>query len=237
MCILIPILIQLFIKEKYKLLLVPICTCITAIFFSGYTIAFLIFIVGVLGILTSDKNGKLDWSRLTALFIALMIGFLFVKSAKDLVGFIEQGNEHLASRLYELVDFANGDLAATSDLASRFYFYQMSLKTFISRIIYGLGPFYFYGGTGIGNHSQIFDDLARYGVIVVCIYILYIIHFKAWIKKIRDYSNREFYLDVPYVLFCLLSFINPTLILPILGLVLFMILPSLYFLDNRGNKN
>lgn len=231
MCILVPTLIQLFVRKRNKLLVIPILTCVSAIFLSGYTIAFLIFMVGIVGIIISEKNGKMNFKRLALLMIILLIGFLFVRSAKNLVDFIAKSNEHLASRLYELIDLSRGSLAGTSDIASRFYFYQMSLKTFASRILYGVGPYYFYGGIGIGNHSQIFDDLARYGIGICIVYLIFIINFCKWIIKIVQHSKQEFYLDVSFLLFCLLSILNPTLILPILGLVLFVILPCLYYLD------
>lgn len=230
-CILAPIFMVLAFKQKKRLYLIPLILCVVATFMSGYTIDFLVLCIGIICFLYSSKSGKLNATKIFFVFLTIVFVVFLVKNSISIADFIENNNEHLAGRFRELNSLLNGDLNDGMDLAYRIFLYKRSLGTFFNHLLVGVGPYYFEGHHGVGDHSQIFDDMARYGMIGVIAYAIALYCFKYWLSRIKHDSGKQLSLMIPYLSFVVLSFVNPTLILPILGLVLFFILPGLYFID------
>ena len=230
-CVLAPIFMVLVFKQKKRLYLIPLILCVVATFMSGYTIDFLVLCIGIICFLYSNKSGKLNATKIFFVFLTIIFVIFLAKNSINIADFIGKNNEHLAGRFREINSFLNGDLNDGTDLAYRITLYKRSIGTFLNHLLVGVGPYYFEGNHGVGDHSQIFDDMARYGMIGVIAYAIALYCFKHWLSRIKHDSGKQLSLMIPYISFVVLSFVNPTLILPILGLVLFFILPGLYFAD------
>ena len=83
-------------------------------------------------------------------------------------------NTYIQKRFISLADIFGGR-GASGDVKIRLELYTSSLKTFLEHP-FGIGPNYTYIPLyeGIGHHSQMFDDFARYGVFGVLFYIGYL---------------------------------------------------------------
>ena len=234
--IVVPLFLYLVFRMKKKAFIVPLIICSVAVFMSGYTIDFLVLAIGVVMFVFSNSDMKLSVGKFLLAFVVLIVGVIIIKNSVGLITMLSNSNEHLGSRMYELQSMLNGELNDGTDLAYRIELYLRSLNSFLSSPLWGVGPYYYEGGHGLGNHSQIFDDLGRFGFISVIVYIVTIIYFKKWLNALQEITNKQYSLMIPYIQFLILSLLNPTLILPILGLVLFFVLPGIYFIDYKGEK-
>lgn len=176
------------------------------------------------------KSDKMNNSMIK-LFILIVI-ILFVLLIKDpLFSYIKSNisnfteNYILIERVGIICDiFINFEVTGT--LLSRLENYRISLHSFFNSPLFGIGFIVSddINTSGIGMHSFIFDQLARFGIIPflgeIFIYILLIRKlnriFK--VKKIK----RIFY--ICYIIFTFYSFFNPS-IYPQTGLILFYIIP------------
>lgn len=79
-------------------------------------------------------------------------------------------NHYISARLGELAVFW-GQRSIQGDFQLRVQSYLYSIRTFLQHPL-GVGPWYTYviGAHGIGFHSEILDDLARYGLTAVVFY-------------------------------------------------------------------
>ena len=93
------------------------------------------------------------------------------------------GNEYIEDRFRSLAAMFAGE-GAEGDVALRLDLYTSSLETFWKNP-FGVGPNYSYEmfDEGIGHHSQLFDDLARYGIFGLIFYITYLRAFYKLLKK------------------------------------------------------
>lgn len=96
---------------------------------------------------------------------------LLAAAAIFLLGRFGQGNAFYATRVNEVLSVFSGG-GASGDFASRIKNWGYSLETFVTNPL-GVGCYYEYsvGAHGIGYHSQILDDLARYGILAIAFYI------------------------------------------------------------------
>lgn len=229
MSVLAPILMYLSIRGKRYILLIPFGLCVTTVLMSGYAIAFLVLFVGLIMCLVANPDGSISVRNLIPVLIVAGIFLLVMKHSDIVINLFLESNSHLAGRLTEIQDALNGKISKNSDLFARIDFYKMSYDVFWDNILIGVGPYY-YGEGGLGNHSQILDDLGRYGLLAIVVYASMVYTFKQWIDNIKAKSGKEFSLIIPYLVFVLFSCLNPTLILPILGMTLFFVLPGLYYI-------
>lgn len=89
----------------------------------------------------------------------------------------------VAVRMYELRDMIYLG-QTTGDAESRSNLYLSSLKTFDENL-FGVGPNYSFVmfDDGIGHHSQLLDDLARYGVFGLAFYVVFFTGYYVNLKK------------------------------------------------------
>jgi hypothetical protein len=117
-------------------------------------------------------------------------------------------NSYISTRLHDLsVYFSEGNITGT--VSARFNVYISSFMTFI-RHPFGIGAHYSYNKleNGIGYHSQILDDLARYGVFALAFYIVFLTQYFKLLKKQWVKINMEetvFPVFIVYVGFLILN--------------------------------
>lgn len=145
----------------------------------------------------------------------LLILFLILLVAGDAIlslfaRFI--ANERIALRIEELRFLLYGGVrnSGFGDVSERLKLYLTSLNTFKDNVFIGIGPYYSFVKlqNGIGYHSQIFDDCARFGLVGVIFYVVFI---REYYVKIKEEWNKCGYTWVAlstmiiYVLFLILN--------------------------------
>lgn len=126
-------------------------------------------------------------------------------------------------KMQSLIEFLNGGGSLNSTTV-RFDIYALSVNSFIEYPIYGVGGYYKDCETVIGCHSQIIDDLARYGLIgVVPLYAFIFLFFKRILKEMQSNSIRNVII-LTLLLFFILALVNPVFLYGI-SYSMFYILP------------
>lgn len=152
---------------------------IVAVLKASFTICLLLLIVGIVLSLFYAKGSKVR------LLLALSIIVILFLPWSTIFGFLANiiDNTYISSRLLEVsLFFSTGHI--TGDVASRSTAYLLSIQTFLQHP-FGIGAHYSYiaGENGIGYHSQVFDDLARYGVFALAFYIAFLSQYYKLLKR------------------------------------------------------
>lgn len=165
-----PVTVIMLRRRKKALLGFIILTIIVfAIFKASFTIS--LFVLILVCVLATVSNSK----PLTKLLIPFCVVILLLLPLDSVFSFLAKSieNRYISSRLAEIAFFfqqrsIQGDL----QLRLRCYFY--SLRTFMDNP-FGVGPWYSYhiGEKGIGYHSALLDNMARYGVFAIVFYIAF----------------------------------------------------------------
>lgn len=174
---------------------------------ASFTISLLLFFVAVFLSVTQSKN-SINRIILTGVFGVLAVALLYNMS--DILLFLSSviDNYKITDKLYEASKIFSGDVL-TGDVAERLELYKVSLNTFSQNLL-GTGAHYSYikFEDNIGYHSQLFDDLARYGLFALAYYITfltgYFIHMKEQWKKV-DCARIAGIITVIYAMFLTLN--------------------------------
>ena len=186
--------------RKIKLSIILWFMLFLLVLMASFTIALGIFLIFTLiTILVFEKNLLIK----TVLFFAIiglwLIDFSWLFSVLSQV----IPNDEIAQKMLLLSDASSW---VNNDVGSRFDLYKESFLTFLSNPI-GVGPYYFVYSMGIGNHSAILDDLARFGWLGLVFFI---------------YLTRRYYKDVLIKWNCLLD--KKILIIFISNYIMFLLL-------------
>lgn len=237
--LLVPSLIYLYLNIKDKsvklLALTTLLGLVYLVYLSSSFITLLSLIITyVFWTILKSKNLITKYLNLTLLLILILILF-FMKNyiMNYLISIsLKSSNFFYTQRLNEVYQFMLGN-SKDGSLSERMDNIKISLQTFYQNFLTGRGFIYSsnVNETGIGMHSQLIDDLARFGLIgllfTISIFYIYIKLF----KKSRGHS----YINFTVVLFTVLSLINPTISIPV-GTVLFIVNPLIIQLVSE-NKN
>ena len=144
---------------------------------SALTTIFL-FLGLVLILLFSNRATKKNRGKIIAITFFVVLAFLFTKEyiGNFLMNISDYASDNLyGRRLYELGTVLNGT-SYTRHTNERLSKIGMSFSQFLSSPIFGMG--YKYGfkfslmaNAGLGTHSDIFDMLAEYGIIIFSFWI------------------------------------------------------------------
>lgn len=204
---------------------------------ASFTISIITYVFSlIMSVCLKYSGGK----RFGVLFSISIVALLVILNGAPLLTFIGDvlNNPKISQRIYELRDLIYigdkyGDAGARVDL------YLSSFKVFLEKP-FGVGPSYSYirYENGIGYHSKIFDDLARYGVFAIAFYILFFIGYykvlkKEWEKV--DAPRIPIVIVLTYILFLFLNIGHRS---PSESLCMLFILPALpsIILDFRQKK-
>lgn len=207
---------------------------------ASFTIALLAFVFVL--ILSIIFKGQMQGNRLV---LGLLVGAILLVSFFNGYDWLTAaGNaiksDKVAVRLFELRDMIYLG-QSTGDLALRNELYLSSLKTF-GENIFGVGPNYTYVmfDDGIGHHSQVFDDLARYGIFGLAFYIVflsgyYLVLKNEWAKLGRP--QIAFVIMMTYLLLLILNLGFRSAEESVIMLFIMPILPTILQrrLENRYN--
>lgn len=176
-----PVFVSL-IKRKHILFgLLGLILSFSILLRASFLIALCVMLLGiVLALVQNEKR-----SPLFSVVIAMLMLFILFLPWGEILSFLADviDNDMISVRLNELsllIKFGN----ATGDTAGRIDVYTRSISTLLHHPL-GVGPYYFSyeAKKFIGTHSQILDDLARYGVAALAFYCVFIKRYYTLIKE------------------------------------------------------
>lgn len=142
---------------------------VLAVLKASFTISLLVLIAG--GYLALISNRRVPVMIILTLCLVALVILPLDTIFELFAGVIP--NHYISTRLEEIATFLS-QRGAQGDLQLRMQCYQFSLHTFMEHP-FGTGPWYSYiiGDHGIGFHSEILDDLARYGFAALVFYLFF----------------------------------------------------------------
>lgn len=205
--IILPIIMAVIEKSNIKIYAVMtfIITVIT-ILVSSFTISILMMIFVVLLYFMARR---FSLKRIIfSLYVVIVFCLSFIWLVPIICDYVD--NAYVTVRLLEVVDFVkNFEYDESTNLGARISLYVSSMGTFFENIC-GIGPKYSYikFENGIGYHSQILDDLARYGIWGLCFYVFlfkyYLCELKMQYEKI-DLEYVAYIIVFVYICFLILN--------------------------------
>jgi len=177
------------IKKKIKVLwaTLAILFIFLAIIKASFTISLLLLLAGIILSLVYVKG--LTGKVMLVLSMLVLVLLPWASIFEILASKID--NTYISTRLHDLsVFFSEGN--ASGNVSSRLNAYMSSLQTFIRNPL-GIGARYSYKmlENGIGYHSQILDDLARYGVFALAFYVVFLTQYYKLLKRQWAKINME----------------------------------------------
>lgn len=148
---------------------------------ASFLIALCVMLLGV--VLTFVQNEKK--SPIFSVVIAMLMIVMFFLPWSEILSFLAGviDNDTISTRLNELsLMFEFGNVVGHT--AGRLDTYTRSISTLLQHPL-GVGPYYFSQEAReiIGRHSQILDDLARYGVAAFAFYCIFIKRYYILLKE------------------------------------------------------
>ncbi len=228
----IPILYYYIKKNKNKkicifLLILVILTILKASF-SIAIILSLISLIMCFKNITLEKSKILSMIFLYIIFLGLSLLVLF---PNILVSFAKTiNNNFISDRIIEIANALKNTSELEGDLSSRAELYMMSIKTFKNHPIIGIGGYYYVENVGIGYHSQILDDLARYGIFYFVNTLLFIIFYKKFLSEILAINVKlKKIINIELIIYLLLLFVNPIYLCSWISMAIFILLPCMIY--------
>lgn len=231
-------------KQKWTKYIMLGCSIISAVYLCVYTLKAAIVIYSLLSIilLLYAKKAK-NQSRLIGLCIVTgLIVVLFIHYFADsVIQYIIEisPNSRLSGRLVALVNSDDEEADARS-ISARSGLWLISIQTWLSNpinFLFGIGDHRAAFGaakTGISQHSEFLDSLARYGLMGG--YLLYIL-LKRSFEYILSLFDQRYRLQLMVIFFiCILQGFTKGVLQPGIGVILFMILPLAAKFVNRESE-
>lgn len=195
-------------NKKQKLVsIVLLLAVLWTILNASFTISLILYVVSVTLALCLKGTSIKRMIAISVMGIAIVV---FLTNGSGLLYFLSDfiGNEQISMRLRELaIGLSTGVLEG--DAGIRWDVYMASLKTFLENP-FGVGVHYSYIRleNGLGYHSQLLDDLARYGVAAIAFYVAFLRSYYIHLKKEWDklgQSHIALIIILIYLLFLILN--------------------------------
>lgn len=197
---------------------------------ASFTIALIMFVFTLLLSVILKEQVKVNRFVVATLLGAALLAVFFNGSELLTMAGRAVKSDKVAVRLFELRDMIYLGQSA-GDAALRNELYLTSLRTF-GENIFGVGPNYSYimFDGGIGHHSQVLDDLARYGVCGLAFYIMFFLGYylnlkNEWAKLGRP--QIAFVITATYLIFLILNLGFRNAEESVIALFIMPILPSI----------
>ncbi len=167
MVIFAPVPVLMLRRQKKALLgLTMLIFIFLAVFKASFTISlFVLVLVCAVAVISNCKDSVKLLLPIFAVAVMLLPMDSLFSSLADIIE-----NRYISTRFSEIAAFLN-KRSIQGDLQLRLQCYLYSLHTFVTNP-FGIGPWYSYriGEHGIGYHSALLDDMARYGVFALAFY-------------------------------------------------------------------
>jgi len=226
------IFLGLFINEKKKLVKTSYFFILILLIYFQFQCARLIAILLMfISIILFFLHGKKNKLKILGIILAIPTIILFSIYSKSILLYFSQNikNQYLATRFYDLASIFEGNNLNDSTAIRRLYLYKISLKTFLNNPFFGVGEHWNESYiTRIGQHSEIFDTLARYGIFGGVVWVsFYYWYFIKIVKKDIHISVAS----ITFIIFVIYSFFNNIVSHQAQTAVFFFIIPFLYTLE------
>jgi len=211
------------------------CVCLFAYFLYLATFAMSIYMMIAGSLVAVFLHIKRLPQKFIASLLALVVSILFLIFGADLMMFVA-GNvrsDVLSMKARALASVLPGGPAGASIASDRSSLYRISINTFLENPIAGTGAYHAEKGFdiglehGIAGHSEIFDTLARYGLVGAGIFfsIMFPLAFRAaseW--RGAAYGKSASFMGLMFLLMC---FANPVSGQTEIGVTVFLLWPAL----------
>lgn len=231
----VPIWVSFISQQKYRIFsIVMLVLIFIGLLHASFTISIILFFVAIL---LGYMANKASATKIFIFACVLLLVFV-VPWEQVLVYFAERtNNARIHDRLLSLADtWASG--AAEGDLKARVELYGASLDTFL-RHPFGVGPEYTYVDfqNGIGYHSQILDDMARYGIFALAFYVAFFAGYFKVVKAQWRKINMEQVAWPVLVLYICFLILNPGFTSAHESVMMLFMIPTIpIVLQKRNNR-
>jgi len=196
---------------------------------ASFTISLVLYMLAI--IIVYYERYSLSFSKkILILSLLLCMAGIFYLIGYELLTSMSasMGNVYISARIQNIRDFIYRREITGGTLALRLEYYALSWKTFMENIL-GVGPLYAYnaGENGIGYHSQILDDLARYGIFAVLMYIGFFVEYNRWLTREWRKIDEKWVAPATTVLYVLFLFFNLGMRSGIESVVMTFIIPTI----------
>lgn len=225
---------QSYFKNSKLVFLMSLCSLIViglAVFSSEYTLAVLLFLFSLSLLFFTRRLSAVKLLTLTILSVSLFLLFKPI-FGEMLVGFSANlTSENISSRLFDIGVSVQGEeiIDNNSAMNIRMEKYMKSFNSFVSN------PFgtWFFKKPEVGGHSFILDNMARYGIFAIFLFILMIRQiYRLYLLKFRQKSYYGYGLIMLFM-FIVLSVVNPGLFF----VQLTFVMPLFFFLLTHKKIN
>ena len=231
-------------KQKKIRFLMLTCALITAIYISAFCLkasVVVYFLISIIFLFYAKKTKRKKVFFMVLGITALMLFIIVSFFEETIINFIVSisPDERLSTRLVTLIN-PEDEEAQIGTLTGRTKLYMLSIETWLSDI----GPFLFGIGdqrvafgavaTGIGQHADLLDSLARYGLLGLM--LLFLI-FKYAFQKLLSVFDEEYKLQIICIIIVfLLCGLTKGIFFPSSGFVIFLLLPLTAELVNSKER-
>lgn len=203
----------------------------TMLVLAQYTIALLIYIsfAIIFAIILTPTHVRLKMA--IALIIVFIISFLLIIPMLDssFVSQTEAKLQFLLNRATQVEDFVFG--RDINSLGVRPTLYNNSFSTFLENPLWGAGN-YIQDRSIVGEHSEVFDTLARYGLVG---FMCFAMSFGVNLKKIMKSLGKSAHFSLLYLSYALFLFLNPGLHMAD-SFTLFYLVPALFLVWGKNDS-
>lgn len=219
-----------FITTKNKLLNYIIIALLTiTLLYQQFTIALILLIIGIGINLLKIRNIRqlMLWIVIITIIVLVMSNYIIT-----LLNFIAKNikQETISQRIYEVTSLLEEKrLDNTVDLKERTKKYITSFATFLK------DPLGLNDEKEIGNHSELLDEYAKYGVVIATITIIPIyIYIKFIYCKLQSNSKRRIWFSIT-ILYLVFNIINTTMFINV-TILIFFVTPAIIYISEEKEK-
>lgn len=225
----VPVLFVLAKARKQKLIAILAgAFLLVAVVSASFTIALILFLISfvVSIILMNAKNKR---AVIISILVIALVALIILNLDSFLALFIKLiNNDRITEKLETIRKALGSDTLNFEEFGTRFELYDKSINTFFDSII-GIGPKYSFSSAsdGIGYHSQLFDDLGRYGIFALAFYGVFFWGYYLLLKKEWSKLDQTFVAKTVTLLYVMMLVLNIGFKSAEEGIIMLFILPSL----------
>lgn len=147
-------------------------------------------------------------------------------------------NEYISLKIQDIGLSLSGN-EATGELAARTSRWMHDFDAFLGSYGLGIGSYYTGAGNGtytVADHSQLFSDLARYGILFFAFTCILFLSYKKLIKRMMDECDVHIHLNAVYLVFIIMYVCQPIMSNYVIPMIFFFFLPAAIQIVARSNE-
>lgn len=147
-------------------------------------------------------------------------------------------NEYISLKIHDIGLSLSGN-AATGELAARTSRWMHDFDVMLGSYGLGIGSYYTGAGNGVyvvADHSQLFGDLARYGILFFAFTCILFLSYRKLINRMMDGCNVHINLNAVYLVFIVMYICQPIMSNYVIPMIFFFFLPAAIQIVARSNE-